>query len=248
MTGQLTAVYRDTEVIVIDKPSGLLVHRTALDAGERDTVVRTLRSQLGCKVYPCHRLDKPTSGLLLVALNAAALRALRAQFEAGSVDKTYIALVRGWMTEAIEIDYPLPRATEGSGANRHGTLVNAHTTCQPKARFEWPEPVGKFPTGRFTMVELRPTTGRRHQLRRHLAHCGHPILGDTRYGDGRQNRFLRERLGVEGLLLRAVALRFAHPDSGQTLALQVGLAGTIAAAIERLRGGTAKLPPNAQES
>jgi tRNA pseudouridine65 synthase len=231
----LKVVYEDPHYIVIDKPADLLVHRTRMDAGESQSALALLRDQRGEKVWPCHRLDKATSGLLLFARDEEALRAANAAFADGCVEKTYHAVVRGWLEEAGCLDYALPKVVDGRVAGERGTLQSAVTVYRPVECFEWPEPVSKFPTGRYSLLELKPRTGRTHQLRRHVRHLGHPIIGDTRYGDGRQNRFVRDQLGIRGLLLSAVGLKLAHPMAAGELEISCAPGVAIRDFVQRLR-------------
>lgn len=215
----LEIVYKDETLVIINKPTGMLVHRTSLDHGETVFAVQRLRDQIGMKVHPVHRLDKPTSGLLVFALDVDALKAMQSQFTDRNVEKTYWAVVRGYVNESGTIDYPLRReddpysqaATEGSQS------AVTHYRCL--AQTELPIPVGRYPTTRYSFVELKPETGRKHQLRRHLAHLRHPIVGDTRHGDGVHNRFFREHFGIHRLLLHAQSLSFNHPASGDRITL-----------------------------
>ena len=215
----LEILYRDEDLVAIAKPSGLLVHRTRLDAWARDFAVQRLRDQLGCPVHPAHRLDKATSGVLLFALSQDVRAQLGAAFEHGAVTKRYAAIVRGWPPEHLLIDHALERlgdaydtrATSAAGAQPALTRVIRLATA------ELPVHVDRYPVSRYSLVALEPRSGRRHQLRRHLKHAGYPIIGDTTYGQGRHNRLFRSRFGCERLLLAAVSLKLAHPRLGTRL-------------------------------
>ncbi len=202
----LNVLYQDPDYVVIDKPSGLLVHRTALDTAATEFALQMLRDQIGQEVSPCHRLDRPTSGLLLFALNKNALTEAKMQFEAKTVRKEYIAIVRGWPPEAGDIDYDL------RSEDNPDKVQAAQTHYRRLAQSEVPFPSGRYPTTRTALLQLTPKTGRKHQLRRHLAHLRHPILGDTRHGDGAQNRFLRTYCGCDRLMLRATHLEWQVAD------------------------------------
>ncbi len=199
----LRVLYRDPRLVVVHKPSGLLVHRTALDVHADDFVVQRARDQLGCRVWPVHRLDRPTSGALVLALDRDTLRRLSEGFAARRIDKRYHAIVRGWPATEGLIEKPLP----GPG----GHLAEARTAWRVLATTELPIPVDRYESARYSWLELRPLTGRRHQLRRHLRSLRHPIVGDTSYGDRHHNRMLRARLGLDRLMLVAVSLAFDHP-------------------------------------
>jgi tRNA pseudouridine65 synthase len=216
----LTILFQDDSLVAIAKPAGLLVHRTAIDAGETRFCVQLLRDQIGREVFPCHRLDKPTSGVLLFALNKDVLRSVNTAFAEGRVEKVYHAVVRGWIDRAGLLDYSLsPMNAEG----KTEASTSAHpaiTAYAPLERYELPEPVGRYASARFSLVELMPKTGRTHQLRRHMAHMRHPIIGDTCHGDGVQNRFFRQHLHCHRLMLSAISLCLDHPVSGDLLRIE----------------------------
>ena len=214
----LRILHRDQHLIAIDKPPGLLVHRTGLDAGETEFALQRLRDQIGQPVWPAHRLDKGTSGVLLFALDATTARALGKIFETGdSVQKTYRAIVRGSPLEQGLIDHPLKRMPDDMRHQREEVQA-AQTRYRTLQRYELPLATNtNFPTTRFALVELRPLTGRRHQLRRHMKHIAHPIVGDSTHGKGPLNRAMAEWLGVQRLWLHATALKITHPSTGQDL-------------------------------
>jgi tRNA pseudouridine65 synthase len=195
------------------------VHRTELDHRATAFAVQRLRDQLGRPVYPAHRLDRATSGVLLFALDPAVHARLAAAFEAGAVEKRYLAIVRGWPAEQLVIDHALTRLDEDAGGRAGGPPRAAQTALRRLATAELPVRVDRYPTSRYALVALEPRTGRRHQLRRHLTHIHHPIIGDTTYGQGRHNRLFRERFGSSRLLLHALAVRLAHPLSGAPLSI-----------------------------
>jgi tRNA pseudouridine65 synthase len=230
----LPILYRDDHLVVVDKPSGLLVHRSIIDRHERRFAVQMLRNQLGRRVYPVHRLDKGTSGALAFALDRETARWMAAQFATGQVRKTYLAIVRGWPEASGVIDHPLdPVPDEILGAQPAGARA-ARTTFRRLATAELPQRVDRYPTSRYALVELEPLTGRRHQLRRHLAHISHPIIGDSTYGKGRHNRLFRELFGPQRLLLACTRLVMRHPESNEPLVIDAPLAGCFTSVIERL--------------
>lgn len=202
MTLPLDILYRDERFIAIDKPAGLLVHRTSLAADATEFAIQRLRDQIGCDVHPCHRLDRPTSGILLFALSKAAQSLAEQQFMQHAVEKDYAAIVRGWTEASGVIDYPLKQEDPPYQTQE------AVTAYRRLSQSELSLPVGRYKTARFSLLKLKPKTGRKHQLRRHLAHIRHPIPGDTRHGDGTQNRFLRDKFESYTLLLRATRLKF----------------------------------------
>ena len=219
----LEIVYREETLVVINKPAGMLVHRTSLDYGETVFAVQRLRDQIGMRVHPVHRLDKPASGLLLFALNVEALKALQVQFAEKKVEKVYWAVVRGYLKGNGTIDYPLKREDDPYSKTEAEASQSAVTHYRFLAQTELPIPVGRYQTTRYSWVELKPETGRKHQLRRHLAHLRHPIVGDTRHGDGAHNRIFREHFDTHRLLLHAQKLSFDHPDTGDRITLSADL-------------------------
>lgn len=199
---KLNLLHLDADLAAIDKPAGLLVHPTGLDAHETRTAMSLLRDQLGGHVWPLHRLDKATSGVLLFARSEAAARHWRAPFEAGTVRKQYLALARGWPADSGEIDYALARDPELPSAGQ--TRLEALTRWERLACFDWPFSVeGRHPSSRYALVRVEPTTGRRHQIRRHFKHIAHPLVGDTTHGKGAHNRAVADWLGLDRLWLHA---------------------------------------------
>ena len=213
-------LYRDDDFVVVHKPAGLLVHRSPIDRRETRFALQLVRDLVGRRVYPVHRLDKPTSGILAFGLSSDAARRLAEAFAAGTVSKTYLAVVRGVAPDAGLIDHPLVEELDRYGdplAEPDKGPQPAVTAFRRLATVELPFAVGRYPTSRYSLVEANPKTGRRHQLRRHFKHLLHPIIGDTKYGEGRHNRFFREQYGCQRLLLAAVELSFVQPFSGEAL-------------------------------
>lgn len=220
----LNILYQDDYLAAVDKPPGLLVHRSGLDAGETRFALQLLRDQLGRPVWPVHRLDKGTSGVLLFALDAGTARRLGAAFEAGAaLRKTYRAMVRGWPPAEGLIDHPLRRLADDARAGRE-EVQDARTRYRTLARHELPLAQGTFPRTRCALVELEPLTGRRHQLRRHLKHIAHPLIGDATHGKGPLNRAVAVLLGLQRLWLHALRLELAHPATGAQVCIEAPLA------------------------
>ncbi len=219
----LQILHADPHLVAINKPPGLLVHRTALDAQEQLAALQLLRDQLGRPVWPVHRLDKGTSGLLLFALDPTTAGLLGQAFESGAMAKQYLSLVRGWPREDQGVvDHPLARDPEAPSAGQ--PHLDALTRWRCLARAEWPvasDP--RFASTRVALLEACPETGRRHQIRRHLKHIAHPIIGDATHGKGPLNRALAAHLGLQRLWLHARRLCFTHPHSGQPLSLEAPL-------------------------
>jgi tRNA pseudouridine65 synthase len=218
----LEILFRDESLIAINKPSGLLVHRSGL-ATDRVTCMTLLRDLIGAWVYPVHRLDRGASGVLLFALDSEAAAAAAEAFARRTVRKEYLAIVRGWAPAHVEVDYPLDDDEEQGSAR-----VEARTTLRSLACAEVPHAVGRYATARYSLVQAEPHTGRRHQIRRHLAHLRHPIIGDAVHGDGRHNRFFRETYGMHRLLLHGCRLRLAHPRHGRELEITAPLPEELA--------------------
>lgn len=218
----LRRLHEDDRLLIIDKPAGLLVHRSALDAQELDTVHVRLLRETGLRLFPVHRLDKGTSGALVMARDAEAARLLGGAFESGEVIKQYLALVRGWPQADGLIEHPLARDPERPSAGQ--LLRSARTRWSLRTRFEWPFSVdARHASARYALVDVRPETGRRHQIRRHFKHIGHPLVGDSTHGKGAHNRAVATWLGMTRLWLHAATLTLPHPDGGASLTVQAPL-------------------------
>lgn len=198
-------LFLDAHYVAIDKPPRMLVHRSRLAAGE-GAVLQGVRDQLGSWVYPIHRLDRPTAGVLIFGRHPEAAARLAALFRARAVAKDYLAVVRGYTQPEAVIDYPLKDV--------QGRERVAVTRYRRLATVELPVAVSRYPTSRYSLVHVLPETGRRHQIRRHFHHISHPVIGDTTFGEGRHNRLFRDHYGAGELLLVARRLSFEHPFIG----------------------------------
>ncbi len=229
-------LYQDEHLVAVDKPAGLLVHRTRLAADEHDALLQRLRDTLGRHVYAVHRLDRPTSGVVAFGLTPEAGRRLSRLFESRRVEKGYLAVVRGYLgtPEAPHgiIDYPLRDAP-------NLPLRPALTTYRTLAQVELPHAIGRYPVSRYSLVAVWPQTGRTHQIRRHFHHVFHPIVGDTTHGEGRHNRLFREHYGCDRLLLHAVSLAFDHPFTAVPLRFEATPDAAWQALMVRLGWGKA---------
>jgi tRNA pseudouridine65 synthase len=218
----LTEIYRDPWLLAVHKPAGLLVHRSPIDKHETEFALQYARALNGGEhVYPVHRLDRPTSGVLLFARNPDTARTVGQAMMAGEVSKTYLAVVRGWTPESGTIDHPLK--DEPEDRRLRGTeqpVREALTHYRRLATTEIPVEIEGYPTSRYSLVELYPKTGRKHQLRRHMKHINHPIIGDANHGRGRHNRYFAERFGQGRLMLAATELALTHPVTGEELILK----------------------------
>ncbi|MDX2170255.1 MAG: pseudouridine synthase [Deltaproteobacteria bacterium] len=223
-------LHRDDHLVAVHKPAGLLVHRTTIDARETRFLLQLVRDQIGQPVSPVHRLDKGTSGIVVFALHAEAARRLTAMFGDGGVRKTYLAIVRGWAPASCRIDHPLRDLGDRLARRQVVERRAARSVLRCLARIELPAPVGRYATARYSLVACRPRTGRQHQVRRHLKHLRHPVIGDVNYGDGAHNRFFRD-LGVGRLLLAASRLRFIHPFSTAPVSVAAPLEESFAAVL-----------------
>jgi tRNA pseudouridine65 synthase len=249
----LPILFRDEHLVAVDKPSGLLVHRSGLDAGEGRNAVRLLCAQLRQPVHPVHRLDRGASGVLLFALTKEAAAALGRSVRERRVERTYLAVVRGRTAETGTIDHALKRVVDPAEGRRRerdagrplrgDEPLAAVTHFRRLADVELPYRVDRYPTSRYSLLELRPETGRRHQLRRHLDHLSHPIVGDTTYGKSRHNRLFAERFGAARLLLACVEVSAPHPGrAGERVVVRAPLAPDFAHVLDAV-GWTAATPP-----
>ena len=190
----------------------MLVHKTAIAADTKEFAVQILRDQIGERVYPVHRLDRKTGGILLFALNEELNSLMQKQFMEGLVKKKYHAIVRGFTKDSMEIDYPLKRDD--------GLVQEAFTAFKTLQKVEADFTFGKHHTSRYSLVELNPTTGRMHQLRKHMAHIFHPIIGDRPHGCNKQNKFFKDEFEMNTMLLHAIELEFTHPLTQQHIRIE----------------------------
>lgn len=212
---ELEIIYRDQYLVAINKPHGLLVHRTKL--AEVDTVfaLQILRDQIDIHVFPVHRLDRKTGGVLLFALDEEIHRKMQTQFKNKAVAKKYLAIVRGYTNDIETIDYPLKK--------ENGKVQDAVTKLRTVGRVEIDLPFGKHQTSRYSLIETSPTTGRYHQIRKHLAHIRHPIIADRPEGCNKQNKLFKEKFGLMTMMLHALKLQFSHPISGKHVVITANL-------------------------
>jgi len=233
----LKILYQDDSLVAIHKPAALLVHRSPIDKHETQFAVQMTRDLIGQEVFPAHRLDKATSGLLLFALNKDAARHLGEQFQTHSLQKTYLALTRGWAPENGTIDKPLMYKKDKYGDKDKQEPTEAQEaltefTCLGQTTLD--KTIGKFAQQRYSLLELRPKTGRKHQIRRHLNGISHPIIGDVKYGDRHHNHLFNDWRGYHRLCLAATSLTFKHPVSNQQMTIQAPLQNDFVATLQAI--------------
>lgn len=212
--------------MVVNKPAGLLVHRSEIDRHETQFALQIVRDMIGQRVYPVHRLDKPTAGVLLFALSSNGAKEMMHLFANSNINKCYLAVVRGHTPEYGNIDYALKEQLDRISdrkARKDKAAQPAVTTYQCLATVELPYAVGRYSTSRYSLLEVVPKTGRKHQIRRHMKHIFHPLVGDTTHGDGKHNQLFRSQFDCHRLLLAAVGLSFYHPVTGEKICLNVSL-------------------------
>ncbi|MFT5859881.1 MAG: tRNA pseudouridine65 synthase [Flavobacteriaceae bacterium] len=203
MKTDLDILYEDEQLVAIHKPNGLLVHRTKIAGDATEFALQLLRDQIGQKVFPTHRLDRKTSGVLLFAKDDETNRLMQIQFMDQKVEKGYLAIVRGWINDEGTVDVPL--------TNDAGKTQDAVTNYRMLMRSEIDLAYGKFETSRYSLAEVRPTTGRMHQIRKHFAHLRHPIIGDRPHGCNKQNKLFKDEFAMTTMLLHAEKVSFNHP-------------------------------------
>ncbi len=230
----LEILYQDEYLVAINKPHGLLVHRSPIATNTDTFAVQELRDQLGRHVYPAHRLDRKTSGVLLFALDKSVLPALQQQFTEHSLEKTYWAILRGYAEDSGTIDYAL--------TNDKGKIQEAITHYKILQRTEIDIPFGKHATSRYSFIEAKPVTGRMHQLRKHFAHILHPIIGDRPHGCNKQNKLFLEKWQMGTMLLHAKSLQLEHPITHKPLDLKAGLQSEFQRMLETLEFNDYSVP------
>ncbi|GAB4010962.1 tRNA pseudouridine(65) synthase TruC [Spirosoma migulaei] len=234
MSKPLPILYQSPELVAINKPHGLLVHRSMIASDASEFAVQILRDQLGQRVYPVHRLDRKTGGVLLFALTESMNSIMQQQFMGALVDKKYIAIVRGYTPDEQTIDYALRN-------DETGVSQDAVTHLKTRQRTEIPLPFGKHPTSRYSLVELTPTTGRMHQLRKHMAHILHPIIGDRPHGCNKQNKLFKAHFEMNTMLLHAQKLEFVHPVTSEQITITAPFQAEFERMLGELFGGAERL-------
>ncbi len=213
LCSMLEIIYQDSYIVAVNKPAGLLVHRTNFAEETEEFLLQKLRNQINQRVYPIHRLDRQTSGVILFALNPTTASLLGKQFQDKHPNKTYFCIVRGYMNEEIELDYAIKKENMKS-------RVDAVTRFEPLAKVELDIPTGPYNTSRYSLVKAYPQTGKWHQIRQHLGHLRHYIVGDKRHGDHRHNKTWANKLNCPQMMLHAYQLCFTHPETQTDICLK----------------------------
>jgi tRNA pseudouridine65 synthase len=211
----LEILYQDENIVAINKPHGLLVHQSPIARDAEEFALQLLRDQLDQNVWPAHRLDRKTGGVLLFSLDQETNKLLQGKFRDNEMNKKYLAVVRGYFPERLKIDYPLRK--------ENGVLQDALTYLHLLSKSEVDFQIGTHPTSRYSLVEAHPETGRMHQIRKHLAHVMHPIIGDRPHGCNKQNRYFKHELQMDTMLLHAKSLAFKHPYTLDALHIEASL-------------------------
>jgi tRNA pseudouridine65 synthase len=230
-------LYRNNDLLGVNKPAGVPVHGSKILEGTPHTLLSMVRGEEGRLMHAAHRLDRPVSGVMLFTGNRELLAQLGRLFEEGRMQKRYIAVARGWTESEGEISYPLlpPKDVRKSGS----VAREAVTRFERIARVEIPVPVSPYQTARYSLLGLHPQTGRRHQLRMHMKHISHPLIGDTTYGRGEHNQVFRENFECRRLLLHAWSLEFFHPADGEQVRIQAPLDADFNRVVDAFDWGAA---------
>jgi len=252
----LQIIYQDEHLVAVYKPAGLLVHRSNIDRHETRFLLQELRNQIGQHLYPVHRLDKPTSGIILFALRPEVATKLQSDMESNATSKQYLLVCRGYCPESGIIDHPLKPIDEfkskhkkkraakdkqliADGMPPSQALAEQKTAQQAVTEFrrlgtcELDVQLERYPQSRYSLVLATLLTGRKHQIRRHFKHLSHPLIGCPKYGKSKHNRYFSEHLGAPGLLLHAYRLDLTHPTTGQILNLVAEPSGPLKALMEQ---------------
>ena len=227
MAQALGILFEDEHFIAVNKPSGLLVHRTNISE-DTEFLLQNLRNQINQKLFPVHRLDRGTSGVILMAKDRESAAFMGEKFRNREVDKNYLAIVRGFTEATATIEYAL---TTKKDSGHISAITHYHTLGQS----ELPVQIGRYPTSRFSLVTVHPETGRFHQIRRHFSHLRHPIIGDNKHGDVKHNRFFREEWDIQRLLLHARSINFIHPHANTSIRIDAPLPQAFLNALEYTR-------------
>ena len=220
---ELDILFEDDNLIAVNKPSGLLVHPSWIAPRGTPNLTSMLREYLQGTAYTIHRLDRPTSGVIVFGKNKETAQKMNQKFADREVQKTYLCMTRGYTPEGDVIDYALKQKLDKLAdkmSNPDKPAQEAVSEYRRLGTVELPMAVGRYDVSRYSLVEVKPKTGRKHQIRRHMKHISHPLIGDTKHGDGRHNKAFRDHFDLDRLLLMAVELSFRHPESGDLLTIK----------------------------
>lgn len=227
---ELDILFEDDNLIAVNKPSGLLVHPSWIAPRGTPNLTSMLREYLQGTAYTIHRLDRPTSGVIVFGKNKETAQRMNQKFADRDVQKTYLCMTRGYTPEGDVIDYPLKEKLDKLAdkmSNPDKPAQEAVSEYRRLGTVELPIAVGRYPASRYSLVEVKPKTGRKHQIRRHMKHISHPLVGDTKHGDGRHNQAFRDHFELDRLLLMAIELSFRHPESGELLTLKAPVDSSV---------------------
>ncbi|MCO4758950.1 MAG: tRNA pseudouridine(65) synthase TruC [Oceanospirillaceae bacterium] len=220
---ELDILFEDDNLIAVNKPSGLLVHPSWIAPRGTPNLTSMLREYLQGTAYTIHRLDRPTSGVIVFGKNKETAQKMNQKFADREVQKTYLCMTRGYTPEGDVIDYALKEKLDKLAdkmSNPDKPAQEAVSEYRRLGTVELPMAVGRYDVSRYSLVEVKPKTGRKHQIRRHMKHISHPLIGDTKHGDGRHNKAFRDHFDLDRLLLMAIELSFRHPESGELLTIK----------------------------
>ena len=223
---KLEIVFDDMHIIGINKPPNIAVHKSKVVGNQDVFVLQLLRNQVGYKVYPIHRLDSKTSGVLLFAKSSQDVANFQQLFYTKNIKKDYLAIVRGFFPEKQTLDYGLK--------TEDGKIQEAITSFSLINKYELPIPFGKHSSSRYSLISCAPLTGRTHQIRRHLAHLNHPIIGDRPHGCNKQNKLFKERWDMYSMLLHAKSVSFIHPITNQKMHIEAKVSGEFKRMLDML--------------
>ncbi len=240
VSAPIEILYQDDCLVAINKPEGLLVHRSPIDKHETRFALQETRNQIGRHVYPIHRLDKPTSGVLLFALSPEVATRIQSQFHDQTVQKNYLLVCRGYTPFSGEIDHPLVPRNDFKKKKKPVEPVaskpaqDAVTRFERLATLEIEAQVDRYPVSRYSLVKASPVTGRKHQIRRHFKHISHPIVGCPKYGKSNHNRYFADMLRCPRLLLHCQSMEFVHPVTQKRVKVAAPLSGCFASLMDQL--------------
>ena len=228
MFDTFSVLFEDENYIAINKPSGIMVHRTSISE-DQQFVLQILRRQVGYRIYPIHRLDRGTSGVLVFGKTSIAANQLAEQFREQKVEKQYLGVVRGYLEREGTVNYALAREP---GKEKRQAITHYRVLQETEISV----PIGRYQTARYSLVEMHPKTGRRHQIRRHFSHLRHPIINDKKHGDVKHNKYWANELGIRRMLLHAQRLRFTDPKTNQVMEVTASLEPDFRRALTFLFG------------